>query len=156
MSGCSWKISGGPFQGPWRLVSELGHVAATVWDDGTWYTWNPAGVGGYNGKQFTVEQAKKVAEEAAKDQGFLPQTPEASTEQCICLDCGSPYTPNDPLILQQCQLCELKEIKETHRDIINEVCAGDEKHCPCVPSLRAEITRLRKALADKEETKEPL
>lgn len=38
---------------------------------------------------------------------------------------------------------ELAEIKQSHIDIINEPCAGDEVHCTCVPTLRAEIKRLQ-------------
>lgn len=38
---------------------------------------------------------------------------------------------------------ELAEIKQSHEDIINEPCAGDEVHCTCVPALRAEIKSLQ-------------
>lgn len=38
---------------------------------------------------------------------------------------------------------ELADRDEMYRQIINEQCAPDEQHCSCVPSLRAEIVRLR-------------
>jgi len=40
----------------------------------------------------------------------------------------------------------LKDWVEQHNKIINNQCPPDEKHCTCVPSLYAEIERLRAAL----------
>ena len=42
---------------------------------------------------------------------------------------------------------EYEELREYYRRVIEEPCAGDEQHCTCVPALRAEIERLRGALA---------
>ena len=39
---------------------------------------------------------------------------------------------------------ELVDIKETYKNIIDEKCAGDEKHCTCVPALRKKIEELKK------------
>jgi len=36
----------------------------------------------------------------------------------------------------------LDDINETHRIVMNELCASDEKHCTCVPILREENERL--------------
>ena len=41
-------------------------------------------------------------------------------------------------------ITELQSIKETHKNIIDEKCAGDELHCTCVPALRERITNLDK------------
>jgi len=41
----------------------------------------------------------------------------------------------------------LKDWVEQHNKIINNQCPPDEKHCTCVPSLYAEISRLCAALA---------
>lgn len=38
---------------------------------------------------------------------------------------------------------ELADIKETYAHIVNDECGKDEKHCTCVPALRAEIARLK-------------
>ena len=37
---------------------------------------------------------------------------------------------------------ELTDIKEVYKNIIDEKCAGDEKHCTCVPALRKMIEEL--------------
>lgn len=53
---------------------------------------------------------------------------------------------------------ELADRDEMHRRVVNEQCAPDERHCSCVPTLRAEITRLRdveqRALAQSQEVQE--
>ena len=38
---------------------------------------------------------------------------------------------------------ELSAIAEAHKQVMSEQCAPDEKHCTCVPVLRAEINRLK-------------
>lgn len=38
---------------------------------------------------------------------------------------------------------ELSDIKDAHQTVMSERCPEDEKHCACVPTLRAEIKRLR-------------
>lgn len=45
---------------------------------------------------------------------------------------------------------QLAERDEYYRMVINEACqAPDEKHCTCVPALRAEVERLRKQYESK-------
>jgi hypothetical protein len=46
-------------------------TCATVWDNGTWHTWDRYGVGGENSVEQTVEQAKDEAFCSAVAQGFL-------------------------------------------------------------------------------------
>ena len=41
---------------------------------------------------------------------------------------------------------DLNDRDEAHRRILAEECAPDERHCSCVPALRAEVARLRAAL----------
>ena len=38
---------------------------------------------------------------------------------------------------------ELADIKESFKKVMEEKCAKDEKHCPCVPVLRMEIKKLK-------------
>lgn len=44
---------------------------ATVWDNGTWHTWDADGCGGQNDVAPTVAQAKEDATGAAIAQGFV-------------------------------------------------------------------------------------
>ena len=45
------------------------------------------------------------------------------------------------------EIRELKEIKELHKNIVEEKCgAGDELHCTCVPALRSRIEKLEETL----------
>ena len=70
-----------------------------------------------------------------------------------CKDCGAvrlvyPHGPNawrapKVAFVAQRQAEELQDIKDTHRHVINDDCAPDEKHCACVPFLRAEIKKLK-------------
>jgi len=59
----------------WRLIvcihGKVPRVAATVWGDGTWHTWDKNGVGGENSKEDTVEKAKIEASASAMAQGFI-------------------------------------------------------------------------------------
>jgi chromosome segregation ATPase len=45
----------------------------------------------------------------------------------------------------------LADWQDTHNQIMEEKCAGDEKHCTCVPSLRVEIKRLTAEIEELEE-----
>ncbi len=40
----------------------------------------------------------------------------------------------------------LPDFEDDHRAVMSEQCAPDEKHCTCVPPLRAENAKLRAAL----------
>lgn len=62
---------------PWRRSISEGSVCwkqswATVWDNGTWHTWDENGVGGENSVEESVEAAKREAFESAMRQGFIP------------------------------------------------------------------------------------
>lgn len=46
---------------------------ATVWFNGVWHTWDKHGVGGYNAREDTVDEALRQAYLAAKDQGFIKE-----------------------------------------------------------------------------------
>jgi chromosome segregation ATPase len=46
---------------------------------------------------------------------------------------------------------QLDDWQNSHSKVINEQCAGDEKHCTCVPSLRKEVTRLQEKVKELEE-----
>jgi hypothetical protein len=41
---------------------------------------------------------------------------------------------------------ELEDIKSGFRNVVNGLCAGDEKHCACVYPLRARIKQLEEAI----------
>lgn len=67
-----WSLSrdeDGDFQ--WDLLRTDGTSAATVWENGTWHTWDADGVGGENSSQDTVSNAKMEALLSAINQGFL-------------------------------------------------------------------------------------
>jgi len=67
------------------------------------------------------------------------------------LRAGPECVPGDYALIPVDELLELRreyeELREYYRRVIEEPCAGDEQHCTCVPALRAEIERLRGALA---------
>ena len=42
----------------------------------------------------------------------------------------------------------IKEYKDDYKRIIEDSNPSDEQHCPCVPALRKEITKLREALKE--------
>lgn len=46
-------------------------IAATVWDNGVWHTWDHNGVGGENSIEETVAKAKIEAAASAISQGFI-------------------------------------------------------------------------------------
>jgi hypothetical protein len=45
----------------WELRTPGGRNAATVWDNGTWHTWDRRGVGMENEEASTPERAKWIA-----------------------------------------------------------------------------------------------
>lgn len=58
----------------WRLIVNRGRtkqVAAVVWFDGTWHTFDESGTGGENSQGKTVERAKIEAAASAIEQGFI-------------------------------------------------------------------------------------
>lgn len=44
---------------------------ATVWENGTWHTWDKNGVGGENSVEIDVRRAKIEASASAIEQGFV-------------------------------------------------------------------------------------
>ena len=46
---------------------------------------------------------------------------------------------------QLCAQAELADIHNSHKFIMDEKCSSQEKHCGCVPLLRAELTALKAA-----------
>lgn len=55
----------------WSLRREDGTVAANVWSNGVWHTWDHDGVGGENSTEDTVDHAKHEAEESSISQDFF-------------------------------------------------------------------------------------
>lgn len=62
----------------WELRCDRDHaqpIAASVWDNATWHTWDNDGTGGEtggeNGREETVEKAKIEAAASAIQQGFI-------------------------------------------------------------------------------------
>lgn len=57
----------------WRLMvgNKRKRCVATVWDNGTWSTWDREGTGGENWKEDTVAKAKVEAAASAITQGFI-------------------------------------------------------------------------------------
>ena len=53
----------------WEL-SQRGKGRVSVWNNGTWHTWDANGVGGENAREATVEDAKREAENAIVRQGW--------------------------------------------------------------------------------------
>lgn len=54
----------------WNLIMPSGKPAATVWDNGTWHTWDTDGVGGENDVEKSIGEAKRQAVAAVVAQGF--------------------------------------------------------------------------------------
>ena len=50
----------------YNLVATQGSIAATVYSNGIWHTWDPQGNGGQNDKGRNVEDAKYISEHVAK------------------------------------------------------------------------------------------
>jgi hypothetical protein len=63
-----WEFS--EHQRQWNLLVQ-GRSAATVWDNGTWHTWDRQHTGGENSQETTVERAKIEAAASAIAQGFI-------------------------------------------------------------------------------------
>lgn len=62
-------------EGPhWNLIIKtmMGthRAVATVWENGTWHTWDQWGTGGENSSEGTVQRAKVEAAASAIEQGF--------------------------------------------------------------------------------------
>ena len=56
----------------WELVVKGRKCpAATVWNNGTWHTWDRDGVGGENSKEESVHKAKIESSASAIMQGFI-------------------------------------------------------------------------------------
>ncbi len=55
----------------WELSRSDGTVAATVWENGVWHTWDHEGCGGENSSEETVSDAKVEAMLSAFNRGFL-------------------------------------------------------------------------------------
>ena len=55
----------------WRLQVGMVRHVATVWDNGTWHTWDRRGTGGENDVEATVARAKIEAAASAIAQGFI-------------------------------------------------------------------------------------
>lgn len=58
-----WQKRENPIGEPpeWSLISPSGVLAATVWGNGTWHSWDRQGVGGENSQEDTVAEAKRQA-----------------------------------------------------------------------------------------------
>lgn len=55
----------------WNLRVRGKRTVATVFDNGTWHTWDKRGNGGENASESTVTRAKIEAAAAAIAQGFI-------------------------------------------------------------------------------------
>lgn len=61
----------------WRLIvgrlmgRRKQRCVASVWDNGTWHTWDQRGIGGENSVEDSVERAKIEAAASAISQGFV-------------------------------------------------------------------------------------
>lgn len=73
MSKIRWKTGreeDGMFK--WELIRKNGRSAATVYENGNWFTWDENGFGGENDSQDCVTNAKMAALLSSLNQGFLP------------------------------------------------------------------------------------
>jgi len=61
----------------WELLRADGTSAATVWENGTWHTWDQGGTGGENSAQDTVSNAQMEAMLSVINQGFLSANDQA-------------------------------------------------------------------------------
>lgn len=57
----------------WNLTRPCGSVAAVVYDNGVWHTFDASGVGGENSNETTVNEAMRQAMASAITQGFIPE-----------------------------------------------------------------------------------
>lgn len=55
----------------WNLRVRGKRSVATVFENGSWFTWDRDGVGGENSQEETVYKAKLQAAASAIDQGFI-------------------------------------------------------------------------------------
>lgn len=70
----------------WERVMSDGAPAwrtpwATVWDNGTWFTWDQDGVGGENSEEDTIHKAMYWATLCALRQGFIELRPMLTQKQ---------------------------------------------------------------------------
>lgn len=60
----------------WHFFTPTGHLAGTVWENGTWHTWDETGTGGENGvEDGDVERAKLEVSAAILRQGWYTFQP---------------------------------------------------------------------------------
>ena len=64
-----WCCDDGKYH--WELSRADGTSAATVWENGSWHTWDQDGVGGENSREDTVSESKIEAMLSAINQGFI-------------------------------------------------------------------------------------
>jgi hypothetical protein len=64
-----------------------------VWLNGTWHTWDAAGVGGENDRADTVEDAKREAETALVRQGWAH--PARQRDHATSLDRAAGHPPRE-------------------------------------------------------------
>lgn len=107
---------------------------------GSWYLYSDGivmnGTGHENDYAYafwpTAEEAEWFYDDWKGKQGVTPQP-----KECGCGDLRR-------------EIEDLKETvsdyEESHRKIIAEECAGDEKHCTCVPALRQRVAELEAEL----------
>ena len=72
-----WKEEPAVFNSNWHLMvrnslrTKKWRIAATVYPNGIWHTFNQDGVGGENWKEDTIKKAKIEAAASAIAQGFI-------------------------------------------------------------------------------------
>jgi hypothetical protein len=64
-----WKKLSGVDES-WRLLDERGRNRCSVWENGTWHSWDERGVGGENAVARNVNEAKEQATMAVIRQGW--------------------------------------------------------------------------------------
>lgn len=74
----------------YTLRRHSGDPAATVWTNGTWHTWDVAGIGGENSSESTVEAAMREALASVIHQGW-----DLTPPQCPACD-GLGFVDEDP------------------------------------------------------------
>jgi uncharacterized small protein (DUF1192 family) len=88
---------------------------------------------------------------------FTPAQPDTARiiqaiEMGVKMDLNTTLTPQNAAMLLK-EITRLRnvegdyeELRESHRQVMQEPCANDEQHCTCVPALREEIKRLNQEL----------
>lgn len=102
MSGETWTMSG---ISTWHLRRPCGHHAATIYQGGTWSTWDRDGVGGENAEDKEIDEAKRQVVLALARQGWHGPDCEPSPKMVDCPTCDgegevtaepTPATPAAP------------------------------------------------------------